>query len=379
MLAVQSQLIGGPRTVQTRCACGRVGQNPGMPWPSTLRRQLLAASLLWPLRALTAQTAPAPAIAPAPAPGQVWRVGAGLPISRIADAIRQAADGDTIEILPGDDVGDVAVIRQRRLTLVGLGSGAQDRPRLLAAGQHAEGKAIWVLRDGDVRVARLHFEGARVPDGNGAGIRFEKGHLHLTQCSFQDNQNGVLTGNDIDSSLMIDDCDFGQAPANPGNLPHLLYVGRIAHVSIRGSRFRAGHEGHLIKSRARRTTLIGNLLDDGPTGQASYEIDLPEGGEALVEDNTVVQSIGTHNPVMLAYGAEQPHWPLNRLTLRGNTFINRLPGGGWFVRVWADRLPAGAEVLSQGNRYLGPGSLLLGPTGRSVDDQRGPVTPAAPA
>ena len=340
-----------------------------MPLPSTSRRPLLAAGLLWPLRAVPAR----------PAPGKVWRVGAGLPISRIADAIRQAADGDTIEILPGDYVGDVAVIHQRHLSLVGLGKGLQDRPRLLAAGRQAEGKAIWVVRDGDIRVAGLHFEGARVADRNGAGIRFEKGHLQLTQCRFTDNQNGVLTGDDIDSSLMIDGCDFGEAPVNPGSLPHLLYVGRIGQVSVERSRFRAGHEGHLIKSRARRTTLIGNLLDDGPTGQASYEIDLPEGGDALVEDNTVVQSAFTQNPVMLAYGAEGGHWPLNQLRLRRNTFINRLPGGGWFVRVWAERLPGPAGVLSQGNRYLGPGSLLLGPTGRTVDDQRGPVPPAAPA
>ena len=367
MLALPGGPTAGPRTVETRFTCG--GQNAGMSMPSQCRRQLLSTGLLWPLQALTAQPVPVPA----PAPGRVWRVGPGLALSRIADAIRQAADGDSIEILPGDYPGDVAVIHQRRLSLLGLASGPHDRPRLLAAGQHVEGKAIWVVRGGDIQVAKLHFEGARVADRNGAGIRFERGHLHLSQCSFTDNQNGVLTGNAIDSSLMIDDCDFGQAPVNPDNLPHLLYVGRIGQVSIHGSRFRAGHEGHLIKSRARRTRLIGNLLDDGPTGQASYEIDLPEGGEALVEGNTVVQSPGTQNPVMLAYGAERPHWPLNRLTLRRNTFINRLPAGGWFVRVWADHLPPGAEVLSQGNRYLGPGSLLLGPAGRSVDDQRGPV------
>ena len=348
-----------------------VGQNPRMNNSQRLRRRLLAAGLLWPLRSLTAQTATAP--------GTVWRVGAGKPISRIADAVQRAADGDTIEIEPGVYAGDVAVIHQRRLSLVGLGSGPQDRPRLVAAGKHAEGKAIWVVRNGDIRVTNLHFEGARVADRNGAGIRFEKGHLRLTQCSFMDNQNGVLTGNDIDSKLTIKDSDFGEAPTNPGSLPHLLYVGRIGQVGIHGSRFRAGHEGHLIKSRARRTSLLGNVLDDGPTGQASYEIDLPEGGEALIEDNTVVQSAGTQNTVMLAYGAEHPNWPLNQLTLRRNTFINRLPSGGWFVRVWSDRLPAGVDVLSQGNRYLGPGSLLLGPGGRSMDDRRGPVPPAGPA
>ena len=300
-------------------------------------------------------------------------MGAGKPISRIADAIQRAADGDIIEILPGVYAGDVAVIHQRRLSLVGLGSGPQDRPVLRAAGQHAEGKAIWVVRDGDIRIEKLDFEGARVPDGNGAAIRFERGRLALRQCGFRDHEIGLLAGNHADAQLMIDECDFSRAPVNHLDLSHLIYVGRIRRFSIRGSRLGQGLEGHLIKSRARQTEIVDNLLDDGPTGQASYEIDLPEGGDALVEGNTVVQSAGSRNPAMLSYGAEGGHWPVNRLTLRRNTFINRLPSGGWFVRVWADRLAGPASVLSQGNRYLGPGSLLLGPDGRSVDDQRGPV------
>lgn len=341
-----------------------------MPLPCPVRRRLLAAGLMMSGGRSMAQ--------PPEASGRVWRVGPGQAIGRIADAIRLAGDGDTIEILPADYTGDVAVIHQRRLRLVGLGSGPQQRPRLLAAGHHAEGKAIWVVRAGDIQVSGLHFEGARVADRNGAGIRFESGRLHLSRCSFVDNQMGLLTGGDPDSSLTINDCDFANAPVNPGSLPHLLYVGHIGQLSVLRSRFRAGHEGHLIKSRARQTTLQGNLLDDGPTGQASYEIDLPDGGDALIEDNTVVQSAATRNTTMLSYGAEHPRWPSNQLVLRRNTFINRLPAGGWFVRVWADRLPPGTEVLSQGNRYLGPGSLLLGPAGRSVDDQRGPVPPAAP-
>lgn len=338
------------------------------------RRLLLAAGLPWPMRSVLAQTAPAS--------GKVWRVGAGQPITRIADAIGQAADGDTIEILPGVYAGDVAVIRQRQLTLVGLvgpGKGPQDRPLLQAAGQHAEGKAIWVVRDGDIRVQNLDFEGARVPDGNGAAIRFERGRLLLQHCGFYNHEIGLLAGNLAGTQLEIEQCEFSRAPVNHLDLSHLIYVGRIDHFSIRGCRLSQGRVGHLIKSRARRTTLIDNLLDDGPGGQASYEIDLPEGGDALLEGNTVVQWPATQNPAMLSYGAEGGRWPVNQLTLRRNTFINRLPSGGWFVRVWADRLPGRAAVLSQGNRYLGPGSLLLGPAGRSVDDQRGPAPPAAPA
>jgi hypothetical protein len=46
---------------------------------------------------------------------------------------------------------------------------------LLAAGHSAEDKAILVVRNGEVRIENIEFRGTRVPDGNGAGIRFERG------------------------------------------------------------------------------------------------------------------------------------------------------------------------------------------------------------
>jgi hypothetical protein len=293
----------------------------------------------------------------------------------VADALQLAHDGDSIEVLPGTYAGDVAVIPHRRLTIRGLGAGAV----MQARGRHAEGKAIWVIRDGEIAIENIHFKGTRVPDGNGAGIRLEHGRLHLSRCSFSDNQMGLVTANDGRSELFIDGCQFSEAPVPEGALPHLLYVGRIARLELRNSVLRQGREGHLLKCRAAQSLIIGNRLDDGLTGEASYEIDLPNGGAALLEGNTVVQSARSQNPVMLAYGAEQPAWPDCRLTLRGNTFINHRTSGGWFVRVWREHLPDTTTVQSQGNRWLGPGSLGWGAPVQGTGDERGPAPRAAPS
>ena len=325
-------------------------------------------------RAALGWLAALPALARAGDGGRVWRVGPGEALTRIADALRQAGDGDTIAVLPGVYRGDVAVIHQRRLRIVGLGRG-DARPRLLADGQHAEGKAIWVLRDGALQVEHLVFEGCRVPSGNGAGIRFERGRLQLRGCSFRDQQMGLLTGNDPAAELDIADCDFADAPDNPASLPHLLYVGRIGRLRLQGSRFRNGRVGHLLKCRAAVAEIEGNRFDDGRDGRASYEIDLPNGGLATVRGNTLVQSPLTENPVMLSYGAEGAPWPHSRLLVEDNRFVNRRGGeGNVFVRAWAERLPPGAEVLSRHNAYLGAGALELGPAGRSEDDRRGPAS-----
>jgi hypothetical protein len=235
------------------------------------------------------------------------------------------------------------------------------RPVLIADGKHAEGKAILVVRDGDILIENLELRGARVPDGNGAGIRFEKGRLRVRSCAFIDNENGLLTANFEDAELIIEDSLFAQAPPVPGRLHHLLYVGRIASLKVSGSRFQQGHVGHLLKSRARRTELAYNLIYDGAGGRASYEVDLPNGGDALLIGNIIGQSASTENPVLVAYGAEGLFWPQNRLRLAHNTLISEGIAPVWFLRVWPTS--AGTPIQAVNNLSVGPGLFGPGMTG----------------
>lgn len=282
----------------------------------------------------------------------------GAPRS-LAEAVTQAQDGDVIELLPGDYRGDVAVILQKKLTLKGIGK----RPTLHAAGKSAEGKAILVIRDGEVDIDNIEFRGTRVADNNGAGIRFEKGKLHLRRSSFVDNENGLLTANDESSELTIEDCEFSQVPNARGTLPHLLYVGRLARLEVTGSRFHQGFEGHLIKSRAKSTRIAYNLIFDGVGGAASYEIDLPNGGDAVVIGNIIGQSRDTQNPVLISYGAEGRYWAKNRLLLSHNTLISDAPFA-WYLRAWIDKLVPGAHVRAVNNLTVGLGVFTLGSSGR---------------
>jgi hypothetical protein len=162
--------------------------------------------------------------------------------------------------------GPRAVITQSRLTLRGVGV----RPVLHAAGQNAEGKALIVVRGGDIRIENLEMRGARVASGNGAGIRLEGGRLQVERCAFFDNEMGLLTANRADIELTVHDCEFGEAPRHIGLLHHLLYVGRIGRFEIRGSRLQGGFRGHLIKSRARLNHIHANFAVDDETGEASY-------------------------------------------------------------------------------------------------------------
>jgi hypothetical protein len=264
-----------------------------------------------------------------PAAGAVTlRVGPGEAFERIADAARAARDGDTVAIKPGRYRADTAVWRQDRLTLRGTGPGVI----LEAAGAAAQGKAIWVVRGEGVRIEGITFRGARVPDGNGAGIRFERGSLTVARCRFEDNENGLLAGNDPAARLRIEASVFTDAPRHPGRLHHLLYVGRIARFELEGSRIGGGFRGHLVKSRARENLIRYNWIDDGPAGQASYALEFPDGGLAQVEGNVIGQSARPGNAILVRHGAEGLHGSAHRLELVHNTLVSRTPVG-WLLKV----------------------------------------------
>lgn len=298
------------------------------------------------------------ALLPTLSSARVIRVGPEGHVQKISEAARLAKDGDIVEITSGEWQGDVALWEQKQLTIRGLG----ERPVLIADGKSAEGKAIWVIRNGNFLIDNIEFRGTRVADGNGAGIRFEGGKLIVSNCVFLDNQNGILTSNNDKAELIIERSLFADAP-NQGELLHLLYAGRIASLTISGSRFHAGHNGHLIKSRARKTDIRYSLILDGTTGTASYEVDLPNGGQATLIGNVIGQSNTTSNPVLVAFGAEGNAWPINQLVLSHNTLISDGLQPAWFIRVWRDKLPAGIQVHTINNLISGIGLFDYGLSG----------------
>ncbi|KQP21721.1 hypothetical protein ASF43_25810 [Pseudorhodoferax sp. Leaf267] len=272
------------------------------------------------------------------------QVGPGRAYTSIAQAARAARDGDTVEVQAGDYRRDVAVWTQRVLTLRAVGG----RARLIADGANAEGKAIWVVRGGDIRIEGFEFRGARVPDRNGAGIRFEAGRLQVVDCSFVDNENGILTSSDPQAELTIARSLFQANGAGDGQ-SHNLYVGGIGRLSLTDSQSRDARVGHLLKSRAGINEIHRNQLVDGNPGSASYELELPSGGVANVTENVIRQAPNTQNSTMVSYGAEGYRWPRNALVMHNNTLVDDRPSNGIYLRV----APGQRTVELRGNVLQG--------------------------
>ena len=286
-------------------------------------------------------------------------VGSGEKITTITEAARLARDGEVIEIRPGIYRGQPAVWLQNNLVIRGSG----ERPVMEGDGKSAEDKAIWVIRGGAVHIENIEFRGARVSNGIGAGIRFERGSLTIESCRFTDNEMGILTTNFPELSLEVANSEFSDAPRSSGKLHHLLYVGSIDKFILRGSRFQNGYLGHLVKSRARENHVLFNMLADGTGGRASYELEFPSGGLAYVIGNVIAQSADTDNPIIVAYGAGGPYWPENALYLSHNTLVNDRHAGD-FLKVWTEKFAGGVEVWAINNLTVGKGNFFPPAQGR---------------
>lgn len=300
------------------------------------RRELLGAAGLLPIAAQVAQAAP------------MLQVGPRRAVKSLAAAARQARDGMVVEVDAGEYVADAAAWPQHELTLRAVGG----RVALIAAGAQAQGKGLFVTTGRRQRIEGFDFVGAAVPDRNGAGIRLEAGSLTLVDCSFRDNENGVLTANDEGIELDILDCDFGAILPREGKT-HNLYVGAIRRLAVTGSYFHHGLHGHLLKSRAALNHILYNRLSDEIGGRASYELEFPNGGVAVVMGNLIMQSSTTENNHVISFGAEGASWPRQALYLVNNTLVDQLPSGGIWLRV----TPPQAEVVLANNLLVGAPKL----------------------
>jgi hypothetical protein len=264
--------------------------------------------------------------------------------------ISAAQPGDIVEIdASGNYTGDVCTINTSGLTI----RGANGRPHIDAGGNNAQGKGTWVIAGTDTLVENIEMSGASVPSHNGAAIRQEGRNLTLRNCYIHDNEEGILTVDDLTSAILIEYSEFARNGYGDG-YTHNMYIGNIGEFTLQFSYSHLANVGHLVKSRAAVNYILYNRLTD-ETGTASYELDLPNGGLSYVIGNIIQQSPTTQNSIMATYLEEGPTSgnPSQGLYVVNNTFVNSL-GNGIFVNTGsADTTPA----LLENNFFSGGGTV----------------------
>jgi hypothetical protein len=320
-----------------------------MPAPSPVPALASASPAIPGAAAIPSQTLAMSPLAPSHPSGRVLHVGPGQDLKLPSQAAQAAQDGDVIEIDAGDYRGDVAVWKANDLVIRGVNG----RPHLDADGSAAQGKAIWVTAGKDIRIENVEMSGCHVGDGNGAAIRAEGAGLVLSKVYIHDNEDGILTTDNGDSDVVIENSEFAHNGTTSGST-HGVYIGHVRSFTLRGSYFHDTETGHHVKTRALANYILYNRILDGPNGDASYSIDMSNGGRSYVIGNIIEKGPKAENFTLIAYAMEGPTNPVQELYVVGNTMIIDR-SNGIFIR---SRGPNPAFVAD--NVFAGPGELMTG-------------------
>jgi hypothetical protein len=265
-------------------------------------------------------------------------------------AAAAAKDGDHVEIQPGDYF-DCAIWTANKLVVEGVG----DPTKVVVTDKACQGKALFITVGEGITIRNLTLTRARVPDGNGAGIRGEGKDLMVDGVRFVNNQNGILSGTK-GGSMIIRNSIFDRNGACDAACAHGLYVGNLDLLQVEQTRFIGTKQGHHIKSRALRTEVTGCTVQDGPNGTASYEVEIPNGGSVVIRGNTIEKGPKAENHLgVIVIGAEGVTQPTREITVENNTFRNDGPWETAFVNN-----QTATEALLRGNQLSGPVKPLKG-------------------
>lgn len=276
-------------------------------------------------------------------------VGPGQRFQEPSSAAAVAQAGDTIVIQPGRYF-DCAVLAADHLTIVGAGRGA------VMTDKTCEGKAIFVTSGNDITIRNITFTRARVPDGNGAGIRAEGRNLTVADSRFINNEEGILAADSPQSTITIRNSEFVDNGKCAEACAHGIYVNKIALLQIIGSRFYRTRMGHSVKSRALHTILRNDVIEDGPDGTSSYQVDIPNGGSLIMTGNTLEKGPKSGNyGTAISIGEEGVDRPTPEIRITGNKFRNDNSHRTVFLR----NLTATPAVLT-GNTFIGDVQPLSG-------------------
>ncbi len=262
------------------------------------------------------------------ASARLLEVGAHHRFTRPSAAAAIARDDDTIAIEPGR-YRDCSVWTPDHLTILGTADG------VVITGEPCDRKALFITKGDDITIRNITFTGGHGPYGNGAGIRAEGRRLTIENSRFIDNQEGILTTNSPNNVLLVSSSTFtgnGYCSETTG-CAHGVYAGHIALLRIIRSKFFATRSGHHVKSRALRTELTDDDIEDGPDGTASFLVDVPNGGALVMRNNVLEKGARSSNSTAaVTIGEEGAIQPTPELRIDRNRFINDQDHRTIFVR-----------------------------------------------
>jgi len=275
-----------------------------------------------------------------PTAAKTLLVGNGRDYKLPSEALADAHDGDHITIDPGEYF-DCAIVRNNDLTITG------DNLSVLTD-KVCEEKAILVLRGNNTTIRNLTLQRARVPDGNGAGIRLESPDLTIDHVHFNNNQVGILSGVS-GGRININDSQFEHGGVGGVEAKYAVMIGQSTLLRIANCTF-ANLKGGEIRTAADRSVLIENTIALGDA-DAAYAV-LVTRGTLLMERNTI-----TIGPLVPGFNSAIGIWDETSATLQHNRMLNNTNTAFALVKDWTYNSP------DLRNNYLNDSDTLISSSG----------------
>ena len=286
-----------------------------------------------------------------------WLVGASQTYTMPSQVSTLVQNNDTVLIDAGIYNSDVAHWTANNLVLKGVNGLAHLKSNGLSWGD----KAIWVIGGNNTTVEFIEFSLCTSTSQNGAGIRQEGLNLTVSHCYFHNNENGILAGALSPCTILVEYSEFNLNGYGDG-YSHNLYIGHIDSLIFRYNYSHHCNIGHELKSRAEVNIILYNRITNEATGNASREIDLPNGGTSIIVGNIIEQGPNSQNSGIVGYGLEGlSNTSPDELYLVNNTVVNDR-SAGTFVSIQNGT----ALYKAYNNIFAGPGTILNG-TATSLD------------
>ena len=250
----------------------------------------------------------------------VLTVGTGGEFNSISDAVAASHDGDVIKVQAGTYTDDCLTVNSR-VTIEGVGG----MVHLLGTQTPPNGKGL-ITASADLTIENFELSGAAdqwsPTDGNISAIRDQSGNLVVENCYIHDNQEGILAGDDLNGSVVIDHTEI----ANNGSdgLTHNVYINNVGRVVLSNSYIHdALFGGTEFRSRGPNTTIINNRIFDNQS-EANYIIDVPSGGNVVIQDNVLQKTATPDNDALIDWGGSVvvPFHDSSSLDLTNNVIVN---------------------------------------------------------
>lgn len=272
----------------------------------------------------------------------ILRAGSGEKYAKPSAAIAAAHDGDTVLIDPGTYY-DCAIVRGNDLTIAGAA------PGVVLTDLTCAGKALLVIDGHNVTIRNLALARARVPDGNGAGIRAEGHNLTVEDVQFINDEDGILAAPDPGGTIDVSNSLFERDGICDTRCGYGIEVGTLRLLQVVHTRFEAAGGGSHILSAARTTDLVGNMMTDAGVRAPAPLVFISGGGLGLLNNTFTLRAPRQSRP-----GAVLIMGDSAQIAVRGN--VLREPAGQKLalLRNWTgqpasaadNQLPPGANAVS---------------------------------